>query len=673
MAGEKRYTRIPPESTGDRVYMVHTAEIEYKNFNTVVGGSTTHVWQIGQRYDVAGFGSDGTVHVHGDFDRGDGTGILDVHYNKTAKIENLVPVADALISYGGQDISQVVTAYDVYIPAQNIMGYDNPDYGLDIDIRGSANVRFDEGQPQLDAWGKLRVSGSTQLGSYVFSQQSVITNNFSPVEIDGGYSSWDGDRKSVRVGIDTLASDFDGATGFAAMTSNQYHHYIPGSSHLYMGTALLNSPETTGSTRRWGMFDADNGFLFVVGAGGVNAVDDTGFSVVLRSNAALAIADRGAKDLYINRADWNGDKLDGTGDSQEILDLAKNNIWWIDVQWHGAGRVRFGTYVDGQRVVCHSYYHSNRYNYAMSQTASLPTCASNKSSGSTTTNLYVETWSSSVWTESNIDLRETGVPNTYGGDHVSVTADIGDAWQPLFSLAPTEQISAGVVNHSLYVPTRISAYAFDSVTGNDAIIDLKTEINSVFTGHSFSQVPGTGIDVSTSGTSFGGGLINLQDMFKGRFNEELTDTYNNLQNGAVKNLSEDGGTKSNSITGISAASTAVVTIGEPRINLREPQGVNFPLNTGRYGGKVEVFGSTNANYNGLYYLKIASLTTAELYTDEALTVPVNSSAFGAFTGTATLKGFQGSRVIWTFYAKTRTGLFANAKLMVNVNWKEITQ
>ena len=669
MSGEKRFTRIPPESTGDRVSVIHTAEIAYNNKNTI---NNSYVWLVDERYDIAGFlGS--KVHVHGIYDRGDGTGILAVHYNKTAKMENAVPAVAAKISIGGVDIADVVESYDVYIPAQNIMGYDNPEHGLDIDIRGSANVRFAEGQPQLDAWGKLRVSGASQLGNYVFSQQDVITNNFSPVEIDGGYSSWDGDRKSVRVGVDTAASDYDGTEGFAALTSNQYHHYFPGSSHLYMGTALLNSPETTGSTRRWGMFDADNGFLFVVGTGGVNAVDDTGFSVVIRSNATLAIADRGAKDLYINRSDWNGDKLDGFGDSQETLDLAKNNIWWIDVQWHGAGRVRFGTYVDGQRVVCHSYYHGNLYNYSMTQTTSLPTCVSNKSSGSTTTNLYLETWTQAVWTESNIDLRVTGVPNTFGAPHVSVTADIGDAWQPLFSLSPTEQISAGVVNHSLYVPTKISAYAFDSVTGNDAIIDLKSEINSVFTGHSFSQVPGTNIDVSTSGSSFENGDINFQDMFKGRISDELTDTYNNLQNGAVKNLSEDGGTKSNSITGISVASTAVVTIGESKIDLREPQSVNFPFNTNRYGGKIEIFGSTNANYNGLYYLKIASLTTAELYTDEALTVPVNSSAFGAFTGTATLKGFQGSRVIWTFYAKTRTALFPNAKIMVNINWKEITQ
>ena len=90
MAGEKRFTRIPPESTGDSVYMIYTAEIEYKTFNSVPSGTTNHVWQVGERYDIAGFGGDGKVHIHGVYDRQDGTGILSFHCNKTAKFANLV-------------------------------------------------------------------------------------------------------------------------------------------------------------------------------------------------------------------------------------------------------------------------------------------------------------------------------------------------------------------------------------------------------------------------------------------------------------------------------------------------------------------------------------------------------------------------------------------------------
>ena len=162
-------------------------------------------------------------------------------------------------------------------------------------------------------------------------------------------------------------------------------------------------------------------------------------------------------------------------------------------------------------------------------------------------------------------------------------------------------------------------------------------------------------------------------MFRGRYDADLTDTYNNYQYGAIKNFSEDGGTKENTISAITNATEAELTISDPLLLLREPQTVNFPLNTNRYGGKVEILGSTNTSFNGTYYLKVTSTTTAKLYTDEDLTTPVDSSAFGAFTGTALLKGFYGSRQIWSFFAKTRTALYDDAKLMITINWKEIIQ
>ena len=678
--GARRFSRIPPESTGDRMYMVHTAEIEYNGKQALdTARGTTHEWKIGTRYDIGG--AFGTVHVHGVYEKTADTGILAVHYNKTAKFENTVPAAASTISLSGDQKASVVAAYDVFIPTTNIMGYDNPEYGLDVDITGSAKVRFEEGLPQLDAWGKLRVSGATHLGDYVFGQEEKVTDNFSTVGFDGGYATWSNDRKSVRVGIDPTPAapvTFDAAAAFAGLTSNTYHHYFPGSSHLYMSTCALNNPTQAGSTRRWGMFDANNGFFFVVGTGGSAANDNTGFCAVIRSNSSAAIAERGGKDLIIPRNSWNGDKLDGTGDSQQVLDLSKDNIWWIDVQWHGSGRVRFGTYIDGQRVVCHSYYHGNAYEYSMTQTASLPVCFSNKSSGTTSQELYLETWSVSVWTETTKDLIKSGKPSTYASSQTTVTANISDSWQYLFSISPKSNIDTGIVNHSLYMPTSISAYGFDNGWTSaspslDALIDLKGEVNSTHSGHSFTAIPGTTVEVSTAGTSYGSGKVFLQEMFAGRYQAELTDTYNNFQYGAVKNLSEDGGTKENTISAITNASTAEITISDPLLLLREPQTVNFPLNTNRYAGKVEILGSSNSSFNGTYYLKVTGTTTAQLYSDEALTIPVDSTGFGAFTGTAKIKGFYGSRVIWSFFAKTRTALHNDVKLMVTVNWKEIIQ
>jgi hypothetical protein len=60
MAGERRYTRIPPESTGDRIYMGHTARIPY------TGKNANYNWQIGEFYTVDdGVGNTVTLHIHG--------------------------------------------------------------------------------------------------------------------------------------------------------------------------------------------------------------------------------------------------------------------------------------------------------------------------------------------------------------------------------------------------------------------------------------------------------------------------------------------------------------------------------------------------------------------------------------------------------------------------------
>ena len=674
MAGEKRYTQIPPRSTGDRLYHIHTAEIEFTSGGTSVG----HTWQIGDLYAVQDFGGTGKVHVHGIYDRGDGTGVLAVHYNKTAKFDNLEPTVGKNIYYPA-DTTNVVGVvsdfYDVFIPTANIMGFDNPEFGLDVDKFGSANVRFSEGQPQLDAWGKLRVSQATNLGDYVFGGQDKLTDNFSPVEIDGGEVLYDTQRRSVRVGFD-LASVTP--LTFAGNTSNTYHPYIPGSSHLWQGTFLLNSPEsgdgTNGAIRRWGLFDAENGFFFTVGKAGSSSDTDDGFAVVVRTSTSGSVTE-----TIIKQSDFNGDKLDGTGRSQRTMNLEKNNQYWIDVQWHGAGRVRFGTYIRGERIVMHTYYAGNVETVAMTQTASLPSCTSVKTAGSPLTELYIETWAQSVWTEQTLDLNTFGQPATYATTHQTIVADVSEDFQYLFSLSPRDVLADGRVDHALFMPTSLTAYAFDmaATNGIDAIIDLKAEVNSILNHNNFVDIPTTNVQVSypTAGDSaYEAGKILTYEMFKGRYDAQLTDTFNNFQYGSVKNFAEDGGTISNSIVNVSSGNPAVISTGE-RLQVRLPHTVTFPLNTNRYQGKYEitdVVGATGLN-NNKYYVKPIGVTSAELYLDSDLTTGVDGSTIGSYVSGGTIKGFRGSRLTWDFYAKTRTALHDNVKVMITVNWKEIIQ
>ena len=194
------------------------------------------------------------------------------------------------------------------------------------------------------------------------------------------------------------------------------------------------------------------------------------------------------------------------------------------------------------------------------------------------------------------------------------------------------------------------------------------EVNSVQQGTSFVAVPSTNVEVDTSGTSYQFGKVILQDTFRGEYNNVLTDTFNNFQYGAVKNFPDDGGTVENTIVSIDTSNPAQMVVSG-RLNVREPMEVTFPKN----GGGYVITGTDNANYNGnTYYVKPIGGVNAELYTDSALSNPVDGAALGAATG-GNIKGFQGSRVIWTFYARGSTAQTGSKTLTLTVNWKEIVQ
>lgn len=643
MAGERNFLSVPPDSTGKKIKLKHTAQVFYQS------KTSGYEWKIGAFYIL---GDGWTIHVHGYFEITTTTGVLEVHYNKSAVYNNLNPTVGTTITDPDTSLSvATVSAFkDVYINSNHIIGYDNPEYGLEIDNFGSANIRFSEGIPQLDAFGKLRISGATHLGEYIYGNESVL-NNFAQTGLNGGYVTYDATFKGVTIGIQGNNTPSERA----AFTSHTYHHYIPGSSHLFMGTVAVNDPSATGAERNWGMFDAKNGFMFRLTTNGE-------FGVAIRnSNSGSTV------NTFINRTEFNRDRVNGalgaSNPSGMDLDVTKDNIYWMDIQWHGAGRVRFGTYHNGQRVVMHEYYHNNRYSLPMTQTASLPICYSVKNT-SATVPLYIRTWSGSVWTETQIDLNAIGANRTYASPHQDIIKSHADmqGYQFLFALSPNETLPNGEVNRSLYLPTSVAAFAYNHMTGEDAVVDFKLGIEPVISGLVWQEIPGTTVSVSTTGTDYGGSLSLLEVMFRGRFERDTTRTFNNFQDGAVKNYADDGGIRSNTILGITNSTTAVVTIVEPRWTLRENQ---FTKTISGVTGMTEI--NTNT-----HYLKLTGLKTAEIYTDSALTTPLDTSGYGTYSSGGTISGEFGSRFFWAVYAKKHLTT-ATVEMMVSTSWKEVIQ
>ena len=430
MAGERTFLQVPPDSTGKRVRMTHTAEIFYNNLNPA-----GYAWDIGERYFTT-FSDDAVyyIHVHGAHQITPTSGILEVHYQKGAKYNNLDPKigANILDEDGITVVATVQSFRDVFINSNHIIGFDNPEYGVDVDSTGSMNIRFSEGLPQLDAFGKLRTSGATILGDYVFSD-NFLPQYFTTTKWNGGTVSHDSIRHTAVfttpdtsvIGVATADPDtefygtsdpMDEDNSYSIThTTDTYHHYFPGFSHsITMTVALQNNGDVAGVAQKWGYFDDDNGYYF-------QAVDGGGLEFVIRSSAkgdrTQTVISREETKYYINGVlqstnsdGWNGDPVNGVGDSGKNIDLRDDNIYWIDIQWLGAGRVRFGTYHEGQRITIHEHYNDVNGGYPHSQTGSLPLRYQQYNIAGKTVpqSNTMRAWCASIITEAAVDLSKQG-------------------------------------------------------------------------------------------------------------------------------------------------------------------------------------------------------------------------------------------------------------------------
>lgn len=145
-----------------------------------------------------------------------------------------------------------------------------------------------------------------------------------------------------------------------ARQTYEYYRYEPGKSQLAILTGTFGA-QTAGVRKRLGYFDAENGVFF--------EQTGAGMAVCLRSNVTGTPSDA----LRYPQANWNVDRLDGTGPSGLTLNPETSNIYWTDIEWLGVGRVRFGIWgPDGFPVVCHEERNANLRSTVYMTTAALP-------------------------------------------------------------------------------------------------------------------------------------------------------------------------------------------------------------------------------------------------------------------------------------------------------------
>lgn len=201
-----------------------------------------------------------------------------------------------------------------------------------------------------DAFGRLRVSEPLTLfdSSHRFDDNDL----WSTATTTGGSAVFNANQGLVELNV-TAASGSS-----VARETIKVFSYQPGKSLLVLNTFVMNSPKT-GLVQRVGYYGDDNGFYLEQA--------NNNIALVRRSIVGGSLVD-----TPVLQANWNGDKLDGTGPSGLTLDLTKAQILWMDLEWLGVGSVRVGFIINGQYILCHTFHHANIITSTYITTASLP-------------------------------------------------------------------------------------------------------------------------------------------------------------------------------------------------------------------------------------------------------------------------------------------------------------
>lgn len=203
----------------------------------------------------------------------------------------------------------------------------------------------------VDAFGRLRVGAPYSL----FDSQSryAADNQFSTSTSGTGSTTFNSNQSSVSMSVT--------AGGVGSVVRQTYRNmlYQPGKSLLVLATFVMDTSDSVNLSQKVGYFNSQNGLFF-------QKTDGTK-SFTLRSYTSGAVDDT----RTVSQANWNGDKLDGTGASGLTLDLSHPQILWMDFEWLGVGSVRCGFIINGEYITCHTFNTANVYGTTVYMTTAI--------------------------------------------------------------------------------------------------------------------------------------------------------------------------------------------------------------------------------------------------------------------------------------------------------------
>ena len=242
-------------------------------------------------------------------------------------------------------------------------------------------------------------------------------------------------------------STVDGTTAHGVdFQSKQYLRYEPGKSLLIAMTGIIGAAKANVRSQV-GYFDANDGAFFD---------QNNGIGVTVRTSTSGSPVD-----ATVLQASWNLDKMDGTGSSGVSIDLTKGQIFIIDLQWLGSGRVRFGFDVNGVVIYCHQVQNANLITLPYMNTACLPLHWAIHNTGTASGATTMQANCGAVISEGGNDIPAS---LTFGVGNAALVTSINTTRTALLTISPTLTFNS-IVNRSRISAVELDIYNNDGTTG----------------------------------------------------------------------------------------------------------------------------------------------------------------------------------------------------------------
>jgi hypothetical protein len=285
----------------------------------------------------------------------------------------------------------------------------------------------------LDTFGRNRVSNPITLFEvqHQYNEQPLL---WQTTTATGGSISHLPNESSVSMDVTTSNGSL------AQRQTFEHFRYQPGKSQFVLLTGVMGAAKT-GVRQRIGYFNSDNGVFF--------EQDSNNLKIVRRTSTSGSVSD-----VVVNQSSWNIDTADGNGPSGFNVDTSLAQLFVIDLQWLGVGKIRYGFYTSSGLVYVHEDPNTNELSTPYMTTANLPITYEIENTAGTVSNSTMKQICSSVISEGGF-IRE-GIP--FSANNGVTAVSVGTSALPVLSIRPKATFNS-IDNNALILPVGFSAFS----------------------------------------------------------------------------------------------------------------------------------------------------------------------------------------------------------------------